>query len=1341
MATSSILTIHVTAMDGTPVSGARVTRTDAARSRVTVETDARGRAVFDASPTDPASISVIADGLAPDARDIGGGYPHRDDGIEQFVLGPVGWPSYFRGRVRVPFRPVLDAVGVRRSEEGAVVVPDADGDAADSELVEFADPTVAVLRLPALRSDDDDALDSPRDARRLRRLDGVVRDLSLRAQAVEGVEEVGAILQLSDESVTFLTGTVHVSLLDDSVDLVDLATRHGFEVVKRFSALPRTYILRSPDGAGYDLLDKINALAAEPGVRYAEPDVAATVVLDTVTPGDFLFPQQWDFPLEGIPDAWQVLRDLDTAHTFGDPDLIVGVVDNGVDPGHPAIATTVSDGRDKIVELFDFAGMVAGNNATNTGTQRDHGMCCASAATGRADDGTGIAGVAGNARLIAARRGGTEQRYAEVYLWLAGLDPDSSTTGFPAQLADGAAVITSSYGFSVDSPISTLMQDTFDAVTDDGRGGRGTVLFFSAGNDNVDLDTTDRRPWSMYPRCYGVAAATLGNDGVTQMKAGYSNFGSTVDFCTLSNDNDPSRHNPALGWGAFTATHRTTPEGDSVPGSAAAATTLRAASAAAAMTIDVDSVAGAVVGGSVLVGPVNAQTSRGRRITAIDAGNRRLTLDRALPAGFANGTAVAFAPREWRSDFGGTSYATPVTAGVAALMLSANPQLTWQEVGDILKATAVKIDAANTDAVGRWRDVNGLVSTDAGYLGPAFSEWYGAGRIDALAAVRRAAWTADLVTQTLDFNDIPEGETTFRAVRVDVHSLHASTLSVVTPPSAPFSLPLGSTDSLAGTALYTTLEEGLIWVAFTGTTAGATASGSITVRHDQTDQTWTIPIQANTVAPVTAAVMLVLDRSGSMDSASGVASASRMDVLHYSANILVDYVQEGDAVGIVAFDTDAAPVLVPPAGPLAAPAAGIDIARDALRDEIDLFATNTAGMTSIGDGLELGQSELNPVTGYDTKSTIVFTDGFENRDKFLRDVAGSITDRTFAVALGRAENIRPAALTTVTAGTGGYCVLTGDLGPDSRYRLAKYFLQVLAGVKNHEVIVDPPVAVLPGHTVDVPFAVTETDITLDVVLLTRYPWLVSLTLITPDGDIVDPGFVDGLGGRNYTRIGDEVVYYRLTVPTPIGAGAHEGTWLARVELPKDAVRRATKHEGVTREELVEIRRSGVSGMLLVHAFSSLRMAVDLRQDSFEPGAKLVLQTTLTEYGIPIDARALVTATVTDPSGAVMTVGLTEVAPGVFEEAVGAPFPGVWTVLFQAEGKTLRGSRFTREGVRTAAIWRGGDSEEPKEGEEPSPKRRRERDALRALLQDIKLQAVVRRRLTAVGISADELLDD
>ena len=1331
---TSTLSVRVTDTAGRPIADAEVTRTGPQRDLVTVATDQHGVAPFAHDAGEPATITVIAPGLAPDSRATGGDYPVRPDGVEEFILGPAGWPAYFRGRVRVPFQPITDAVGVRvepGAEDG--LVSDSDGpigllsdDAIDDgEIVRFDDPSVVVVRVP-----------EPVE------IDGAVRRMNDRAEDLAGVSNVGALVALTDRGASFLTDSIVVSFLTDDVDPVAVAARHGLEVVKRFSALPRTYVLRSPAGAGYDLLDIVAAVAAEPGVRYAEPNLVTTVEQDAVTPNDFLFPQQWDHRLIRTIDAWQVLRDLNPAHTFGDPDITVAVVDSGVDAAHPALSGNLSDGTAKVSQLFDFAGMVANNNSTTGG---DHGMSCASVAAGFTDNGEGQAGVAGNAHVIGIRGGGDEVRYSEMYLWAAGLDADSSTAGFPAQLTDGADVITNSFGFSVNQPISALMQDTFDTMTDDGRGGLGTLLFFSAGNNTLDLDTTNNRPWSMYGRCFGVAASTLADDGTTEIHAPYSNWGSTIDFSAPSHDrfdgvNPQIEHAPPGRFGAFAATRADAPEGTAIPGTAATTTTLSAAAAAGAMSITVASVAGATVGGSVLIGAVANAASVGRTITAINATTRVVSFTLPLPAAFASGVAVAFAPHRYKSDFGGTSHATPLTAGVAALMLSVNPQLSWQQAGDILRATAVRIDPGNTNAVGRWRDAAGRISTDPAYTGPFFSPWFGAGRIDAAAAVQRAAWTIDQVTQAVQFIDIPEGETTYRAVRFDVHSLYASTFSTTAAPGAPFTMPQGQIESLTGTAAYSTVQEAYLWIAFTGTTAGATASGSITVRHNQTGQTWTIPITANTITRPTAAVMLVLDRSGSMDAPSGVGSSKRIDVLHYSAGILAEAVHEGDAVGIVGFDHDASPVLVPPVGPLAEPTL-FDPMRDDIRSAISSYAVNMAGLTSIGDGLVLGQSELNPVSGYTVKASVVFTDGYENRQEWIRDVGGSITDRTYAVALGRAENIRPATLTEVTNNTGGYCVLTDDLNNDSRYKLAKYFLQVLAGVKNDQVVVDPPVAVRAGDTVDVPFELAETDFVADVILLTEYPGLIDMTLVTPEGDIIDPAFMAGLSGRNYVKVGDDVVYYRLTLPAPIGAGSREGTWLARFHLDERRIKQAISKEKLPREAVEQLYRVGLQGTLLVHASSNLRMGAAIKQDSFEPGAKVLLHTTLAEYDVPVAARAEVVAEITEPGGGVTTVVLPEVAPGVFEEAFGAGAPGVWTVLFRARGKTFRGTPFTRETVRTVSVWRGGDSYEPvEEKEEPGVKRREPNRKLawEIVRKDERLVKILSERLAVAGLSIRDL---
>ena len=71
-------------------------------------------------------------------------------------------------------------------------------------------------------------------------------------------------------------------------------------------------------------------------------------------------------------------------------------------------------------------------------------------------------------------------------------------------------------------------------------------------------------------------------------------------------------------------------------------------------------------------------------------------------------------------DFGGTSSATPLVAGVAALVLSANRSLKWDQVRDVLTSTADKVDTAGGD----YRSGHSLK--------------YGYGRVNAEAAVAKA---------------------------------------------------------------------------------------------------------------------------------------------------------------------------------------------------------------------------------------------------------------------------------------------------------------------------------------------------------------------------------------------------------------------------------------------------------------------------------------------------------------------------------------------------------------------------------------------------------------------------
>ncbi len=81
------------------------------------------------------------------------------------------------------------------------------------------------------------------------------------------------------------------------------------------------------------------------------------------------------------------------------------------------------------------------------------------------------------------------------------------------------------------------------------------------------------------------------------------------------------------------------------------------------------------------------------------------------------------------NSFGGTSSASPLVGGVVALMLDANPNLTWRDVQYILMQTADINDPTDTE----W------AANAAGYM---FNPKYGFGRVDAAEAVKyAAAWT------------------------------------------------------------------------------------------------------------------------------------------------------------------------------------------------------------------------------------------------------------------------------------------------------------------------------------------------------------------------------------------------------------------------------------------------------------------------------------------------------------------------------------------------------------------------------------------------------------------------
>ena len=97
---------------------------------------------------------------------------------------------------------------------------------------------------------------------------------------------------------------------------------------------------------------------------------------------------------------------------------------------------------------------------------------------------------------------------------------------------------------------------------------------------------------------------------------------------------------------------------------------------------------------------------------------------------------LGYDPGDYTYDFGGTSSACPLVAGVCALILTANPDLTTRDVKEVIRTTARRIGG------------------DSEYGQDGHSRKFGYGCIDANAAVARAIELREEVTSCISLAEI-----------------------------------------------------------------------------------------------------------------------------------------------------------------------------------------------------------------------------------------------------------------------------------------------------------------------------------------------------------------------------------------------------------------------------------------------------------------------------------------------------------------------------------------------------------------------------------------------------------
>lgn len=255
------------------------------------------------------------------------------------------------------------------------------------------------------------------------------------------------------------------------------------------------------------------------------------------------------------------------------------------------------------------------------------------------------------------------------------LDDESIEQIFNWAIEQGASVISCSWGPSaIYFPLSLRQSAAITRAATAGRNGKGCVIVFAAGNANRPInDIVNEQGWP--------------KDGISGPTKWLGGFTTHPDVITVSASTSQNKKAAYSNWGNGISV--CAPSNNAPPGIWLQQT-------------------GYVMTAPELQTPIN--------------GEGVFTTDRLGAAGYN--------PSDFTSDFGGTSSATPIVAGVAGLILSVNPDLTAAEVKQILQQSADKIIDNNIDPQLGFQMGN--------YNANGYSQWFGYGKVNAFKALQLA---------------------------------------------------------------------------------------------------------------------------------------------------------------------------------------------------------------------------------------------------------------------------------------------------------------------------------------------------------------------------------------------------------------------------------------------------------------------------------------------------------------------------------------------------------------------------------------------------------------------------
>ncbi len=395
--------------------------------------------------------------------------------------------------------------------EGAIAVEDSIGDPDDARMP-FGEQDIGMVKIESI------TIRNTNDT-----LDLSITDIRLTGAAAPQASSVKTSSMLDkpvksspsprDLRAAALTSTAErapdsiiVKFKPDAPDAPARAALHadmGTLPLRSFQVLPAD-VVELPQG--HAIADTIAAYEAHEAVEYAEPNFIYKL---NSAPNDPSFGQLWGLnntgQSGGTPgadisalEAW--------AYTTGSTNVIVAVIDTGIDYNHPDLAANMWINPNPTFGDIHGARFISGNGEPTSGDPMDdegHGTHVAGTIGAVGNNGIGVAGVNWNVRLMALK-----------FITSANQGSLADAIGcIEYAIEHGAHLSNNSWG---GGGYSQALKDAIDAAS------RANQLFVAAaGNDGTNNDTLPHYP-SNYdsPNVIAVASSTSGDD-----RSSFSNYG------------------------------------------------------------------------------------------------------------------------------------------------------------------------------------------------------------------------------------------------------------------------------------------------------------------------------------------------------------------------------------------------------------------------------------------------------------------------------------------------------------------------------------------------------------------------------------------------------------------------------------------------------------------------------------------------------------------------------------------------------------------------------------------------------------------------------------------------